>query len=229
MGNTLSFLPVLTLPRATEPTLVQQSEPAIGCAFFEKLPLKVRRQIYKYLLVNPILGDSAIELRTKTDQDRRERILYGLSTSILYTNRQAYREASSVLYECNTFYIYCFAQQDYWTKWYKDPVCPLERYYLAKKFPLIDEKSAFKVRHWKIILRTIGRRSGESDNSLIDVYKLMHVSRPQSLEILVIPRGVEAMPDDEWYRDINVVLKPLHLLRFPKGRFSIRDASLNDV
>ena len=57
----------------------------------------------------------------------------------------------------------------------------------------------------------------------------MSVSRPQSLEILVIPRGMEAMPDDEWYRDINVVLKPLHLLRFPKGRFSIGDATLNEV
>lgn len=93
----------------------------------------------------------------------------------------------------------------------------------------MDEKSAFKVSHWKIIVSTIVGPSGESDNSLIDFCKLMSVPRPQSLEILVIPRGIEAMPNDEWYRDINVVLKPLHLLRFPKGRFSIRDATLNEV
>lgn len=129
MDNTLSFLPILTLPRATEPSLVQQSNPVISYAFFEKLPLEVRRQIYKYLLVNPMLGDSAIERCTKPEQVRGEHILYGLSTSILYTSWQVYREASSVLYECNTFYIYCFAHQNYWSEWCEDSVCPLARYY----------------------------------------------------------------------------------------------------
>jgi hypothetical protein len=111
MENTLSLLPILNLPRATNPTLVQQSKPSIGCAFFERLPLEVRRQIYKYLLVNPMLGDSTIVFYTNRERDETPKIQYGLSTSILYTNRQGYREASSVLYECNTFYSYCFARE----------------------------------------------------------------------------------------------------------------------
>ncbi len=37
------------------------------------------------------------------------------------------------------------------------------------------------------------------------------------------------MPNDGLYWDINVLLRPLHLLRFPDGRFSIQDATFDEV
>jgi hypothetical protein len=116
-----------------------------------------------------------------------------------------------------------------------DYVCPLQRYHQKKYFttepllPLLKDTSALKVRHCKIILSSSDGYLREYDDSLIDACKLMNVSRPQSLEILVIPRGMEAMPGDGCYRDINMVLRPLHLLRFPEGRFSSRDATFNEV
>jgi len=236
MGNTLSFLPGLAVPRATDHTLVQQSKPYIGCTFFDRLPLEVRRQIYKYLLVNPMLSDSKIVFETNPQSDETPKVSYGLSTSILRTSRQGYREASSVLYECNTFYVYCFSLEGSSLGRHMDYVCPLERYHRRNYrnesllFPLMKEKSAFKVRHWKIILSSSDGGYGmKYDDSLINACRLMNKSRPQSLEILVIPRGMEAMPDDGSYLDINVVLRPLHLLRFPEGRFSIRDASFDEV
>jgi hypothetical protein len=100
----------------------------------------------------------------------------------------------------------------------------------------MEEPSALKVRHWKIIVSSndTGRNYLDSIPSgiLIDACKLMYASKPQSLEVLVIPRGIEAMPNgdhDDHYHDIHAILRPLHLLRFREDQFSIRDASFNEV
>jgi hypothetical protein len=57
----------------------------------------------------------------------------------------------------------------------------------------------------------------------------MYASKPQSLEVLVTPLGIEAMPNDDHYYDIHAILRPLHLLRFQEDQFSIRDASFTEV
>jgi hypothetical protein len=55
MGNTLSSLLARAACSNADSSLVQQLEPNNECTFLGKLPLEVRRQIYKYLLVNPML------------------------------------------------------------------------------------------------------------------------------------------------------------------------------
>ena len=63
-------------------------------SFFDKVPLEVREQVYRELLVNQ---DGAIELDGRYCNKRK------LYTAILRTCKQAYTEASAVLYEQNHF------------------------------------------------------------------------------------------------------------------------------
>jgi hypothetical protein len=103
-----------------------------------------------------MLCQSALELYTQSENEEQH-IAYGLSPSILYANRQAYEEASGVLYGGNTLHIYCFGLHSYYW-WNREYVCPLQRYYPVKYWncspphPLLEEASASKVRHWKIIV-----------------------------------------------------------------------------
>ena len=76
------------------------------CSFFKKIPLEVRNEIYKFLLVNPMLGQSDLETNIWKEDGLYE-VKYELETSVLSTCRQAYNEASNTLYGLNTSYIYC--------------------------------------------------------------------------------------------------------------------------
>jgi len=81
-------------------------EPDSKCYFLEKIPIEIRNDIYRLMLFNPILGGP----ESIYDPDRfgygsgRE---YGISPAILQTCRRINAEASSVLYEQNTFFIAC--------------------------------------------------------------------------------------------------------------------------
>jgi hypothetical protein len=83
------------------------SAPANGSRFLDVLPPEIRNEIYKHLMRSPLLADAiGSEERTRgtptavwTD--------YGLSPALLRTCRQAYEEASVILYEYNTFYFIC--------------------------------------------------------------------------------------------------------------------------
>ncbi|KAE9373676.1 hypothetical protein N431DRAFT_465954 [Stipitochalara longipes BDJ] len=97
MGNAIS---ALITPVGINNTLVQQPRYSRECSFLHKLPLENRRQIHAYLLVNRMLGQTELELDSSTNSDGEyiNMIKYGLSPSILSTNRQIYEEASDVLY-----------------------------------------------------------------------------------------------------------------------------------
>lgn len=105
---------------------VQSSEPRSTCIFFDKFPLEVGRDIYKYLLVNPVLGHSEMEDHTYSNGQSKY-IEYDLSPSLLRTCRQMYIEAVDVLYGCNTYYLYCFP--DVLHEWDFNPPCPILRHY----------------------------------------------------------------------------------------------------
>lgn len=213
---------------------VQSSEPRSACIFFHKFPLEVRRDIYKYLLVNPMLGHSEMEDRTYGDNGQSKYIEYDLSPSLLRTCRQMYIEAADVLYGCNTYYLYCFP--DVLHEWDFNPPCPILRHhgFYPTLPPFNENKAATKVRYWKILVSSYSKESSIShqlpNRSLIEASRLMHTSRPQSAKILVIPQGVEAMPGlGQRYQNINEVLRPLNLVRFSKGLFAISEASFDEI
>jgi hypothetical protein len=212
---------------------VQSSKTRSACIFFDKFPLEVRRDIYKYLLVNPMLGHSEMENHSYGDNGQSKYIEYDLSPSLLLTCRQMYIEAADVLYGCNTYYLYCFPDIPH--VWEFNPSCPILRHgdTYSTQPPFNENKAAAKVRHWKILVSSYSKESSISyspNPSLLEASRLMHTSRPQSADILVIPQGVEAMPGlGERYQNIHEVLRPLHLVRFPKGLFAISDASFDEI
>jgi hypothetical protein len=226
----LSTIRSLVLQQAILPhPSVQSTDPRSECTFFDKFPLEVRRDNYKYLLVNPMLGHSEME-----DNGQTKYFEYDLSPSLLRTCRQMYIEAADILYGCNTYYLYCLLDVPH--VWVFNPSCPILRHGdIYPTTPPFDEnKAAAKVGHWKILVSSYYKEASISrqipNPSLIEASRLMHTSWPQSAEILMIPQGVEAMPG-LWqrYQNINEVLRPLNLVRFSKGLFAIRDASFDEI
>jgi len=178
-----------------------------------------------------MLGQSEAEGYTCIG-DGQYKYIYDLSPSLLLTCRKMYIEAAEVLYGCNTYYLYCLPKSiSSWSSRYLPPCCPILRYHHDHSIPPFNEnKAAAKVRHWKILVSTYSSEPWNSDHGLIEASRLMHTSRPQSANILVIPQGVETMPGlEQDYQNINEVLRPLNLVRFPKGFFAISDASFDEI
>lgn len=108
-----------------------KGEPPPCCRFLEKIPIEVRNEIYKILLVNDILATglslykqdgfplirSALGSLYRNDLEYRGFEIigvdfpaiqkYNLTPAILRTCRQIYKESSSILYGCNTFFAIC--------------------------------------------------------------------------------------------------------------------------
>jgi hypothetical protein len=68
------------------------------CYFLRTIPLEVRNQIYGYLLTSDILASSKSIYRRHVKTATLDPLSYRLYPDILYTGRQAYEEASAVLY-----------------------------------------------------------------------------------------------------------------------------------
>lgn len=71
--------------------------------FLEKLPIEVRNEIYKLLLVNPLLGQPAGLTKLSSGDYPK----YYLHLAILRTCQSILDEASSVLYGNNLFCVLC--------------------------------------------------------------------------------------------------------------------------
>ena len=76
------------------------------CHFLETITIEIRIEIYKYLLINPILGvpDSIL---TGVSFGNGSKIKYGLAPGVLGTCHKIYVEASSLLYGQNPILIAC--------------------------------------------------------------------------------------------------------------------------
>ncbi|KAN0098364.1 hypothetical protein V8E51_014027 [Hyaloscypha variabilis] len=203
------------------------------CSFFEKLPLEVRNEIYKLLLVNCMLGQSDLDYYA-IDEDGSRVVKYGLSISILSTCRQAYNEASKILYECNTFYIYCMGNHGYEYRVYNqsfNSICPIMRWdYSPHPRNLSTLPTLAKVKHWKILVNSYKVFPEQYPcQTLISFCKSIHHSLPFTLDVLLIPAGIQEQPGTS-FEDPEVVLRPLTLLRrLREGTFSVRDASFEEV
>jgi len=72
------------------------------CPLLDTLPLEIRRQIYRNLLVNPIVGTKESVIDNFGAYTK-----YGLAPEILVTCRQINEEATSILYGSTPFFIEC--------------------------------------------------------------------------------------------------------------------------
>jgi hypothetical protein len=116
------------------------ARPTYG-SFLDTFPPEIRNEIYKHLLCNPLLEDTAAEIDAREgnedENDDEEQtsptayfVQYGLSPAILRTCRQIYEEASIILYGHNTFYFVCRGPWE-WSDYHAyvgiAPLCPLTR------------------------------------------------------------------------------------------------------
>lgn len=115
------------------------------CHFLKKMPIEVRNLVYSLLLTNPDLGEmNTIECNEIWGQWALED--YGLSPAILRVNRQIYLEASKILYETNTFAVFCHEA---------DMLTAINRYDVSDSVddPVDDHTRVFpRVRRWKLMI-----------------------------------------------------------------------------
>ncbi|KAF5874556.1 uncharacterized protein Bfra_004567 [Botrytis fragariae] len=159
----------------------------------DKLPLEVRRMIYKELLVNPVLGTmKAIEADTEFGVEAT----YGLTPAILRTCRSIYEEASEVLYD-QTFIIKCdynYRGGSLGQRPVMSCPCPILRYRYKLTPPLtrleipVKSSAMTQARSWKVLI----------DSSVDDIdyhqqfYEFCRAvcdARPKKIEIVMLKTG----------------------------------------
>ncbi|PQE23077.1 hypothetical protein CJF32_00004473 [Rutstroemia sp. NJR-2017a WRK4] len=199
----------------------------------DKLPLEIRREIYKYLLVNPVLGtDEALEEEWSDSEaafggNFVPRTRYRLTPAIIRTCRQVHSEASEILYS-QVFIAHCF--MDNTRPFTRDPNhcdTPISRYHCEEHLltlphdpvPSIRLLAMKKVRRWKV--KVIDLRCGnELENSLMDFCKAVCQAEPKEIDVRILRSEVvflEGRP-----LSTSQVLCPLTMLR-NVGLFKMRN------
>ena len=211
------------------------SKIATGSPFFDTLLAEIRLEIYKLLLVSPLLGQTQTGFYYESEDGYQRLVRYKLAIDILTTCKQAYKEGSDVLYECNTFAFTCLEGNNGWGCTWDTPMCPFLKvpwgdYSIRDTFLKVISVTS-RVRRWRVLLSGSMERCKHPSSVLVQFFKAICQDRLQLLEVLVIPEGVERpAPRLSAYEDITQVLLPLRLLRnVPKWSLTIRDAHLEEV
>ncbi|TGO44447.1 hypothetical protein BCON_0517g00050 [Botryotinia convoluta] len=198
--------------------------PIYGCLLLELIPIECRKQIWEYLLYNPLLGESFA-----TDAYG---IAFELSPAILRVNTQTYNEGMDILYGRNRFLVHSL---DFDTDHFA--LCALTRYQQLDRVSTAVEgddniiPAAKYVQHWKIVLSAT-ERGPHVGNGLASLCRNIYMANIQSMEILIIPRGIERgwnstdIYGDE--RQLALTLKPLERLRNIQ-QFTIRAAEFHEI
>ncbi|TGO26376.1 hypothetical protein BPAE_0061g00480 [Botrytis paeoniae] len=207
------------------------------CPFLDKVPLEVRNQIYKELLVNNILGTADSVSRSESyGADTK----YDLSPQVLRVCHQIYVESLDVLYKENTFYIACFRVDNHLSmdmdtgsddenptavQYVEGPLvelCPLTRYQNNQSrmpFPipnLGNYSTVSRARKWRVVVSRLTSAGGSWDPiwSLRDFCEVIFQNPPISLELLILPCGLDYGQNNNYSFDsYEQILKPLKILR----------------
>jgi hypothetical protein len=159
------------------------------CFLLETIPIEVRIEIYKNLLINPILGEPDC-IHGGFSSRYGSTLPYGLTPGILGTCHQIYVEASPILYEQNTILIACVearrrGRHFMWTTEWEEYInlSPLTRYCRGSKtrndYTQLEQIPAFaRVKNWKVLVSRLG--------SIRDHRLRLSWSLPTSAELSVI-------------------------------------------
>ncbi|KAH6715263.1 hypothetical protein BKA61DRAFT_673235 [Leptodontidium sp. MPI-SDFR-AT-0119] len=230
------LMPSTILQAATNPDFLRNrrsispESPTGPSSFFKKILVEVRRMIYAYLHVNPLLGKpDAISRQFKSGATQK----YGLSPAALQTCKQWYDEASKVLYGRNTFIISCIGHRNGNQGDGKGEIregdlleCPLTRYerrtYLTlSKFGARPEFK--KVHHWKVMISLFAATEEGPTTSLLDFCCFVFDTQPKFITVLTTGKdfcagwtgfrafSVPRVTDEPF--EATSVLAPLKLLR----------------
>ncbi|KAK0100946.1 hypothetical protein ONS95_013063 [Cadophora gregata] len=162
-------------------------------SFLKKLPLEVRRMVYGYLLVNPLLSQiEAIESRFESRANHQ----YELCPAVLRTCRQVYQEASDVLYEKNTFIVSCIGHEFGFSGDGTRGLgsarlleCPLTRYDSDTNMNLAQfakQPQFGKVKHWKVMVSCFAGYEYAQTTELLEFCRLLFFTQPKSVTVLSV-------------------------------------------
>ncbi|KAF7956624.1 hypothetical protein EAE96_003958 [Botrytis aclada] len=159
----------------------------------DKLPLEVRRMIYKELLVNPVLGTmKAIEADTEFGVEA----IYGLTPAILRTCRSVYVEASEVLYD-QAFIIKCdyaYRGGSLGQKPVMSCPCPIlkNRYNLTPPLTRLEipvkSSPMKKARCWKVLVDSCVDDI-DHHQQFYEFCRAVCDARPKKIEIVMLKTG----------------------------------------
>ncbi|KAI9051555.1 hypothetical protein LZ554_004601 [Drepanopeziza brunnea f. sp. 'monogermtubi'] len=196
-------------------------------ACLDGAPPDVRMLIYKYLLVNPDLGEVT---SISKHEHYGATASYGLSPAILVVNKKIHGEAMSILYGLNTFVMACSPCSEP----FGSPaiLSPLTRFLPGpngSSSSIYGEASISHVKKWKVIisvdvrsfpLREMVRPSW----SVWEACRALSRGSPRSVEIALIPKGVELNVFESDYQSLGIALQPLKILRGIEN-FVLRDTT----
>lgn len=159
------------------------------CYFINKLPLEIRNEVYKLLLVNEELA-SPVELYRWHGRKHKIEKQYRLEPSILRTCRQINTEAGAILYNENTFVADFTCKDEVQSPIIRKP--PLERtlhdyqLYLPTDDP-IELSPLTKVKKWKFLLNSWDDLDDFRGDRATMFCRAICLSPTRSLKILVLP------------------------------------------
>ncbi|KAF7879482.1 hypothetical protein EAF04_000678 [Stromatinia cepivora] len=203
--------------------------PIHGCCLLSMIPIECRKQIWEYLLFNPLLGECFA-----ADNNRAK---FKLFPTILRVNKQVYNEGMDILYGSNTFLIECIPHPTYNFGTGRVTFCALTRSQQldrAARDGRGDDSiipAAKYVRHWKVVV-SARMFDPPRENGLLSFCRNVYLANIQSLEVLIVPHGIEMNWDlEHTYGDehqLAITLSPLERLR-NVGRFTIRLAEFHEI
>lgn len=194
------------------------------------MPPEVRIEIYRLLLVNPLLS----EYHSVRENDGFGALIqYDIHPAILAVNHQVHNEAFEILYGDNKFYVALQDDFDWMPTGILLAISPITRYQHGHQGLTAPQKASLaravvamtKVQHWKVVLS-----AGIGDNLSIlgpwafkSFCRMICRSPIQSLDIAVIPPGMEMEIIN--YFPMMMVLNPLRLIRgIDERNLSIRSS-----
>ncbi|KAM3152065.1 hypothetical protein ABEW05_007575 [Botrytis cinerea] len=205
--------------------------PVEGCPLLNVLNLDCHRLIWKRLLLNPLLGESFA-----IDDDQAS---FGLFPTILRINSQIHNEGMNILYGSNTFLIGCMPYKPYsLADWYPKSCALTRAKHLNYTYDNVLESqnsvipAARYVQHWKILISAVVTPPYATEKELLYLCQKIYMANIQSLEVLIIPRGIErGWNDSDNYVNedqLAIKLSPLERLRDVQ-QVVIRSAEFHEI
>lgn len=225
-------------------TYVGRPKPSVP-SFLKIIPTEIRLKIYRYLLVNPQLGE-VMWIGTNTNYGASFK--YELSPNVLRTCQAIYDEAVSILYEINTFVFVCHRRKENSELISDLPQSPLTRYidqdrcpFKAKGHPSgenyndfnIDEIPNLKaIKRWNVITAVFEYNTVSM--VFADLCQAVCDSRLKDFKLaLLLPKAQPPSPsrqEQKSHEHIHTIGDTLSILRnVENASFEIAQRSSSDL
>ncbi|RDL31999.1 uncharacterized protein BP5553_09401 [Venustampulla echinocandica] len=214
--------------QAIQPTCAPSQSQSFSPSFLG-IPRELRNEIYKLLLVDPVLGEYSSVCEYDHFGGRSQ---YNLHPAILAVSHQIHNESSNILYGHNLFFITLLDDIEWLPSDILLSISPITRYQHhqcghgeEKALSLRSAVAAIsKVKRWRVVLSAgVGNIYWDSGPpTLVSFCRSICRTPLQSLDIAIIPAGMEQEDLEEYY-PIMTLLNPFRIIRGVQD-FAIRAA-----